>query len=354
MRQDIEEDVLIKKYLLGFLPQEEQLQVEERLFFDRKFLQMSRVVEDDLIDEYLYEELSQGERENFERHFLSTPERREALRIAKALKSYISANPVLAPPVAANQAQRAHSAKPSLLSTLRFQNLSWKLPLAFAALLAIACLLWLLIIVLRTPDRTRPVQEAQQTPPPGRNQNSPPQEEERRTGNANPDVETQNRQGQYAEQKKREPSGREVARRGKGPVRRRGPDEQVYPTDPQPQGSAEPTHVALLTPSGPTRGGGSINEVNAPVDVKTITLQLPLVEDAGYESYQAILTSDDSRVRRSWKGRSITDPKARQIVSITMPAQFLRQQNYRIKLVGLSPSRGPREIQTFYFRVPER
>src|SRR4051812_47551618 len=94
MKQGIEEDIVIRRYLMGDSPQEEQLLVEERLFLDSEYLQMRQAVEDDLIDEYLHGELSPDEREQFEKYFLSTPERHEALKIAEALKDYLSTNPI--------------------------------------------------------------------------------------------------------------------------------------------------------------------------------------------------------------------------------------------------------------------
>jgi hypothetical protein len=85
-----------------------------------------------------------------------------------------------------------------------------------------------------------------------------------------------------------------------------------------------------------------------------ITLQLPLLEDAGYRNFQVILSSADNQVQRRWKGQSITDQQAGKIVSINVPVQLLQPQSYHIKLIGFSPSGSAKEIQTFYFRVAEK
>ncbi|HEV3468186.1 MAG TPA: hypothetical protein VG148_02620, partial [Pyrinomonadaceae bacterium] len=69
------------------------MRVEERLFLDAEYFRQLRAAEDELIDEYLYEGLSAGERERFKDTFLTTPERRESLRVARALREYISRNP---------------------------------------------------------------------------------------------------------------------------------------------------------------------------------------------------------------------------------------------------------------------
>lgn len=81
-------DNVVKEYLLGNLSLEEQQQIEERLILNRDFFEQVMIVEDELVDEYVYGSLSENER--FTQHFLSTPQQRQKLRTAKALKRYIS------------------------------------------------------------------------------------------------------------------------------------------------------------------------------------------------------------------------------------------------------------------------
>ena len=88
--QDVEDQRSLKQYLLGQLSQEEQKQLEVRLLTDQQFLEELLMVEDDLIDDYLDDSLSEQEREKFEQHFLSTTERREELSFAKALRRYVT------------------------------------------------------------------------------------------------------------------------------------------------------------------------------------------------------------------------------------------------------------------------
>src|SRR5215212_4187754 len=94
MKHALEEDLLLKRFLLGELPEGERGEVEERLFSDPEYFRQFRAAEDELTDEYLYGDLDADERESFERHFLTTPERRESLRVAMALKQYVERNAV--------------------------------------------------------------------------------------------------------------------------------------------------------------------------------------------------------------------------------------------------------------------
>ena len=65
----------VKRYLLQQLTDAERQQIELQLLGDDDFFKEVEIVEDELIDEYLANELSRDERSAFEEHFLSTLER---------------------------------------------------------------------------------------------------------------------------------------------------------------------------------------------------------------------------------------------------------------------------------------
>src|SRR4051794_14017170 len=77
-------------YLLGELPEQEQITLEEKYFVDDDCFAQLLAVEDDLIDDYVRGLLSEHERKLFENHFLVTPQRRERLEISRALRGSIS------------------------------------------------------------------------------------------------------------------------------------------------------------------------------------------------------------------------------------------------------------------------
>src|SRR5215831_19607686 len=79
------DELLLVKYLLGDLSQEEQVQVEDRAFADPDYLVVLQSVEVDLIDAYVNGELSPEERRGFERQFLASPERRRKVAFARDL-----------------------------------------------------------------------------------------------------------------------------------------------------------------------------------------------------------------------------------------------------------------------------
>ena len=76
------------RYLLGLLPEIERGQFEERSLADGCLLEEMRVIEDELIDDYVSEHLSESYRERFEQHYLRLEEHRQRVSFALALKLY--------------------------------------------------------------------------------------------------------------------------------------------------------------------------------------------------------------------------------------------------------------------------
>ena len=73
----VDNEKLISRYLLGELPEEQQVEIEDRAFSDKDYLATITTVENDLIDEYVRGELSAPDRQRFESRFLASAERRK-------------------------------------------------------------------------------------------------------------------------------------------------------------------------------------------------------------------------------------------------------------------------------------
>ena len=77
MAADLNSDKLITRYLLGELTEEQQIEIEDRAFSDQEFLAGITAVENDLIDEYVRDEMPDGDRRRFESRFLASESRRK-------------------------------------------------------------------------------------------------------------------------------------------------------------------------------------------------------------------------------------------------------------------------------------
>lgn len=84
------DEKIIREHLLGKLTEEELSLAEKRLLTDDDYFELLTIMEDELIDEYINDDLTDEDRKRFEAFFLYTPERREKLRFAQTLKEYVS------------------------------------------------------------------------------------------------------------------------------------------------------------------------------------------------------------------------------------------------------------------------
>jgi anti-sigma factor RsiW len=83
-------DDVLRRFLLGALSPEAREGVEARLFSDDAiFWEHLCLVEDELIDDYVANDLQPDDRAAFERRFLSTEERRRKVEFARALKAQL-------------------------------------------------------------------------------------------------------------------------------------------------------------------------------------------------------------------------------------------------------------------------
>jgi hypothetical protein len=87
---DAEQPEAVRQYLLGNLTEESRKKIEERLMTDADFFRELLLAEDDLIDDYLANLLSNTQIRNFESKFLITPERIQKVRFARSLRKYVS------------------------------------------------------------------------------------------------------------------------------------------------------------------------------------------------------------------------------------------------------------------------
>ena len=78
MNQLSHEEELMVRYLLGDLPEAEQVQIEKRFLSDDNFFELLSAAEDELRYDYALGHLSARERDLFEKRFLKSPQERGA------------------------------------------------------------------------------------------------------------------------------------------------------------------------------------------------------------------------------------------------------------------------------------
>lgn len=92
MNENSNEQDAVRNYLLGNLGDKaKRRQIEKRLLLDDDFGEQLSIAEDELVDEYLNDALTETERERFLQFFLIPPERKEKLRFIGNLHKYAAA-----------------------------------------------------------------------------------------------------------------------------------------------------------------------------------------------------------------------------------------------------------------------
>ena len=112
----------MKRYLLGDLAEEQCEQLEERLLTEDETFQELLLVENELVNDYVSGELAGSDREKFSNHFLSTPERRQKLEFASALRRYVSETTAAERFATDNATRQRLTSMQSLLAFVRPQN----------------------------------------------------------------------------------------------------------------------------------------------------------------------------------------------------------------------------------------
>lgn len=92
MEKEIENEGLIRKYLLGELGDDDRQRIEQQIMTDGEFFDRVNLVESELVDEYARGRLAASELKSFERIFLATSEGREQVDFARALSQYVSSD----------------------------------------------------------------------------------------------------------------------------------------------------------------------------------------------------------------------------------------------------------------------
>lgn len=149
MKLNIQPRENIREYLLGRCTPEDAAHVEDRLLTDGEFYQELLILEDELFDQYLAGQLTDSERESFDKYFLATSERGEKLRFSRNLKKYVSR-------AVADRTERAFDialapnpdAAVSPRNFLRKRFLSWSNPLLATSLATATVFAFAFTIVL--------------------------------------------------------------------------------------------------------------------------------------------------------------------------------------------------------------
>ena len=319
---NLENHSMIKRYLLGELTQEGQQQIEERLLRDSDYFEHLQLCEDELVDEYVRGGLPPDEQRRFDNHFLSTPERHEKLRFARALRRYVSAA------VEAEPATTARSARSQLLSA----SLRGRLPVMAYSLAAALLLVLGGTVIFRNWQLQNQLAQirSQQSAGLRSEQDLRRQLQEQRAGTMELVKELQHEKDQRAM----------LERKASSSITS-NPDQLRAPI------------ISLVLTPGLLRGEETTKKALVPSGATLIRLELHFPAN-DYRSWRATLhNAEGAELSRQslLKARSAGGGG---IVVMDLPAEAIPGGDYYVKLSGTAGSGEFEDIGKYYFRVTKK
>lgn len=298
----------MRRYLLGELPEAEQVALEARFFADPELLERFRETEHELVDGYVRERLPRAEREQFERSYLTMPGHQESVAFARELLRAADARPA---------AQPAGSLWERLAAALRAPQFA----LGAAAALILALLAggaWV------ARERVRWEQQLAQSRAAGA-------AEQQRARDLEEQIARQRAQN---EQLKNEEAGR--IRETPRPVA-------------EPPASQSILSFILLSP---IRASGEQQTLKLPPGATQVQLQMRLERDE-YRRYLVRLRPVDSSPAggADWQSGAVKASRRANgtTLSVNVPAGRLRPADYILTLSGADGA--TEEIDRYFFRV---
>jgi hypothetical protein len=307
---------LVHQYLLGDLPEEEQLALERDYFADSEVFERVWEIENDLVDRYVRGRLNREDRKLFEENYLASPVHRERVRVATALLEQADSRADRTHQVGATVSRRSWLA--TFLDSMRVNSWQW------ATIAAIALLVGLGVVLLI--ERTRWHRQIDQLK-----------------------AET------LSEQRRSQELEREIAAQRDQNDKLAGDLARLY----EEQRNAEPTSqlpkkevrsvLSLLLSPMLMRSEGETPQLKLTKETAAVLLKMR-VQRTEAKAYRVDLRTVEGV--SVWSASSIeARAKDRSMVSVTIPASKLAASDYILTLSATNSANETEEINRYFLRI---
>jgi hypothetical protein len=298
---------VLTQYILGGLSETERERVEEEYFVNEEAWEKLRAIESDLIDSYARGELPPGQREQFEKYFLASPDKRRRVEFARTFMN----------PESRGTAAKELEQSPKPLGSPRPAFLGLRPAMRLVATAAALALVVSSALVLTQDVSLR--RELRQA----------------RADEIGLHNEIQSLQQKLAAAHETGPSGTNAA--------------ALF--------SPAPT-VSILLTAGLLRNGKNNAQEHllpipaTPTSTPTEVLLLLLLESDEYPGYDVILRTAEGREVRRLEGLTTQLlPQGDKVVAIRLPAQLLPRGDYIATLSGKTASGKLQTVDSYSFSV---
>ncbi len=323
-------DKLITRYLLGELPEEQQIEIEDRAFSDQEFLASITAVENDLIDEYVRGQMSENDRRRFEQRFLVSESRRKRVGFARALTRVMAETRVTERETPTVVAAPVVSWRDALAAFIHGLHPAGKLALAAAMLLILIGGAWLITETLRLRSQLTNLQAQRQG--------------DRQALERQVEVERK-RSEELAAQLEREKQQRAQT------------DESLHrlsETVNRPDETPRPIIASLMLLPGMSRGASTQPKLVLPANASVTQIQIGLEPEEEFKNFGVELRTISGR--SVWTRDHLTARNTRggRIVRLTLPASVLGSGEYELRLKGVNATGETEDVGFYYFAVTKR
>lgn len=304
---------LLNQYLLGLLPDAETERFDELSMVNDEFAARLAEAENDLVDAYVGDELNEATLDQFRRHYLASPLRRERVKFAMALRETAESTKAVAAPTSEDKpAQRTWLAGLFAIPTLR-----WGFAAAVLVIFVFAA--WFVVDNVRL---RRQIAQSQAK------QNELAQREQE----LHAELENQRGAAMRTEQELAQLRAEQQSQ-----IQQQKPPE------------ADLVATLFLTPQ--LRGAGQLPSVKLEPTTKSVAAHLSL-EPNDFSSYRVSLIDQathqtlwtSSALRARAKGESKT-------VSVSIRAELLRAEAYSLRVSGIAADGTTDLISDYPFKV---
>ncbi|HEX7330064.1 MAG TPA: hypothetical protein VF290_01110 [Pyrinomonadaceae bacterium] len=292
MRREDKERAVLRRYLLGELPEAERSQLADRYFVDEELFDELLDVENELLGQYARKELSADESKRFSEYLSHLPDGASKLVAAYSLME------------AADELREAPA-------TSRWQVLrQWLFVdyhvLRYATVVILIALVGGLVYLSLNQSRR----------------------DTGRLSAGSPQPEQKPRDEKVTQTKEPEPS------EDRPPTKRPSESRNVA--------------LASLTLTLPTRSGGTPDVLTLSPETQTVSLIIPIPQDEGIANYHAVLQTTSGRVILS-NVRLRQRPQS-QSVSLRLSASQLSNETHKLTLLGTAAD-GIEVAHDYYFKI---
>lgn len=329
MATDLNSEKLIVRYLLGELPEEQQVEIEDRAFSDQDYLATVTAVENDLIDEYVRDEMPEPERRRFESRFLASAARRKRVEFAKALAQ-----------IAPEYAFKERSVSPvsvswreSLEAFFRSLNPVAKFATAAAALLVLVGGAWLVTEMLRLRSQLTTLQaEKQSRQSEQQTLEQQVEQERRRNAELTARLDQEKQQREQSDESLRQLS------------------ETAESTTPPPR----PVIASLTLLPGISRGAGDKPALVLNEDVRLVRLQIAIEPEEQFKTFAVELRTSSGRQVWSRENLTARNRRGASAIVLTLPATVVKPGEFELSLRGVREGGATEDVGFYYFDVRKK